>query len=198
MQKQDYQKETHTQPTYRQDERSLINSLATHEKQGKRLWDIINTLDIQSDPTYLDQLLQIANILDDHVNNIINLYFQKGESACPEEFKHLANILQFYTTQELHFKQVRYSSASLYKQLFTKTYVNPNISNYYASNTMPEIENTIGTVEPQSEQTQVPVLVSPNEKQTFFVNNTRLSTLAELISKQLQKDQASTLEVGNQ
>jgi hypothetical protein len=63
---------------------------------------------------------------------------------------------------------------------------------------MPEIENTIGTVEPQSEQTQVPVLVSPNEKQTFFVNNTRLSTLAELISKQLQKDQASTLEVGNQ
>jgi hypothetical protein len=129
----------------------------------------------------VQQLIQAAFLLEDH--SIETGFFLYNNPDCPQPSS-VSKITQYYSSTPLHPKQVKHSRLSLAQQLYTPPLQTSPYPNWYSILDTHEIDTM--TVDQSIASTQQPAQSAQPTK--FWVQDTSLSTIAELIDAQLKQD----------
>jgi len=163
---------------------NIYSFLQKKREQCHTLWYLILLYQHIEQVLKVQQLIQAALILEDHIETGLSLYNIPDRNHPPS----MTNITQFYSSAPLHHNQVKYSKLSLAQQLSTKPSPNLPLPNWYSILYTSDID--IMTVD-QSD-TAPTQQASPSTQSTkFWVQDTSLSSIADLINTQLKQDAAN-------
>jgi len=174
----------------------LDNSALTHAHlflqkkivQGSTLWQYIRHYQQAGKTETVHRLLHTAFTLDDHIETGISLSGINIKSNLNESGdKITSTTLQFYSSPPLHHNQVKYTQASITKQVLQ--YCSPS---HHSSNpnkfhllTPMDLEHSFDD-QLSTQHTNSPSKLAPAKQ--FWVQDTSLSKIADLINQQLQQD----------
>jgi hypothetical protein len=128
----------------------------------------------------VQKLIRAAFLLEDHIETGFFLY---NKLDCPQPSS-VSKIIQYYSSTQLHPRQVKHSRLSLAQQLYTPPLQPLPIPNWYSILDTHEIDTMI--VDQSVVSTQKPAQSAQPTK--FWVQDTSLSTIAEIIDAQLKQD----------
>jgi hypothetical protein len=184
---------------------SLSCEAFLHKKEikGTKVWELLQQYQKGNNWKNIDQLLQVAYLLEEHKQVYIYIYLKNATATAYPKF---SRLLSFYTSPEVHPKQIK-CTPSIFHQL-SSTHNKLRKGNHY--NTLQQEENPDTMQESEiassTEHTQ-PSQANPNDirkpqpgaSTEYWVQDTSLSTIAELITLQLEQDkkepsQGSVLE----
>jgi hypothetical protein len=107
---------------------NIYSFLQKKREQCHTLWYLILLYQHIEQVLKVQQLIQAALILEDHIETGLSLYNIPDRNHPPS----MTNITQFYSSAPLHHNQVKYSKLSLAQQLSTKPSPNLPLPNWYS------------------------------------------------------------------
>jgi hypothetical protein len=180
----------------------LDNSALTHAHlflqkkivQGSTLWQYIRHYQQAGKTETVHRLLHTAFTLDDHIETGISLSGINIKSNLNESSDMVitSTALQFYSSPALHHNQVKYTQASITKQVLQYCSPNrhPSNPNKFHLLTPMDLEHSTND-QPSTQYIKSPSKLAPATQ--FWVQDTSLSTIADLINQQLQHDKMASI-----
>jgi hypothetical protein len=153
---------------------------------GSRLWKTIFQV-AHTNEDLISSLIQLALHMDEHMTNIIEICLIKQNNTLqkpiqnPAQQQIIQTLLNFYSSPELHPRQVQHHNNSIIKQVSSPSHRKDNPANQNTFSALLDYadEQTDDTMEETTHQDDT----NSPEKRVLWVADTKITNLADTIRK---------------